>query len=137
MGRYRIFCWGAIANLVLATAAQGQTAPIEVHLAWDPSPDTNVAGYYIYIGPRSGFYTSRIDVGNVTNATFGNLSSGTYYFIASAYSPDRVESLPSNEVNGFWTKLDMKLGADQFMHLNFLVTSNRLFDLQVTSTFSN
>lgn len=138
MGRYGLFYWQLIVGVTLAVAAHGQTAPISVHLAWDPSPDTNVAGYYIYTGPSSGSYTSRIDVGNVTNATIGNLAPGqTYYFVATAYTTDLVESLPSNEVNGFWTMLSIILGTDHSMHLGLQVSSNQLFDIQTTSTFSN
>jgi hypothetical protein len=138
MPRFWFFCWQLIAGIILAVAAQAQTTPITVHLAWDPSPDTNVAGYYIYAGPSSGFYTSRIDVGNVTNATIGPLNAGqTYYFTASAYTTNGVESLPSNEVNGFWTMLSIILSTDRLIHVDFAVAANKLFDLQTTTTFSN
>jgi hypothetical protein len=138
MGRYGLLYWQLIIGITVAIAAHGQTTPITVHLAWNPSPDTNVAGYYIYTGSSSGNYTTRINVGNVTNATVGNLIPGqTYYFVASAYTADLVESLPSNEVDGFWTMLTIMLQTDHFIHLGFQVCSNRLFDIQTTSTFSN
>ncbi len=70
-----------------------------VTLEWDPSPDAWVAGYAVHYGTVSSNYTVRIDVGNQTSATISNLTAGvTYYFVATAYTADGQESLPSNEV---------------------------------------
>lgn len=67
----------------------------EVGLAWDPSPDPEVKGYWIYYGtngPRVSqqvsFYTDRHQVagGSVTNTSLTNLVRGaTYYITATAY----------------------------------------------------
>ncbi len=71
----------------------------QVTLEWDPSPDEWVAGYAVHYGTVSSNYTVRIDVGNQTSATISNLTAGvTYYFVATAYTADGQESLPSNEV---------------------------------------
>ena len=72
-----------------------------VQLAWDPSPDANVTGYKIYYGTNSGSYQIIVDVGNVTNTTITltNYAPITTYFIATAYTVEGVESLPSNEVS--------------------------------------
>jgi len=48
-----------------STAPAGATIP----LAWNQSPDPTVAGYNVYYGTASHTYTSRIHLGNVTNAT--------------------------------------------------------------------
>ncbi len=70
-----------------------------VSLAWDPSPDTNVVGYFLHYGTSSGSYPSRIDVGNTTNATVPGLKEGAvYYFVATAYNAAGLESDPSNEL---------------------------------------
>jgi len=70
-----------------------------VTLEWDPSPDSWVSGYAIHYGTASGVYTVRVDVGNVTTCTITNLTPATtYYFVATAYTADGLESLPSNEV---------------------------------------
>ena len=70
-----------------------------VTLEWDPSPDSWVAGYAIHYGTMSSNYMIRLDVGNSTTCTITNLSQGvTYYFVATAYTSDGQESLPSNEV---------------------------------------
>jgi fibronectin type 3 domain-containing protein len=70
-----------------------------VTLAWDPSPDTNVVAYKIYLGPTSGSYTNNVSVGNVTNATLTNLVAGAiYYFAATAVDTNSLESDFSNEI---------------------------------------
>ncbi|NGO39580.1 hypothetical protein G4L39_09255, partial [Limisphaera ngatamarikiensis] len=72
----------------------------EVALAWDPSPDAWVTGYAIHYGTSSGIHPVRVDVGNVTNAIIDGLQPGvTYYFVATAYTADGLESDPSNEVS--------------------------------------
>jgi hypothetical protein len=84
--------------MVLAMASHAQTA--SVTLAWDPSPDTNVAGYNVYYGPSSGNYTNIVSPGNTTNVTVSGLMVGAnYYFVATALSTDGLESDPSNEIN--------------------------------------
>jgi hypothetical protein len=71
-----------------------------VGLAWDPSPDPNVVGYALYYGTNSGSYQTRLDVGNHTNATIQIPTNGSsFFFVATAYTFDGVESLPSNEVS--------------------------------------
>lgn len=76
------------------------TLLLAVGLAWDPSPDVSVTGYAIYYGYSSGNYVVRTDVGNVTNTSIVLPTNGvTYYFVATAYDANGIESLPSNEVN--------------------------------------
>lgn len=71
-----------------------------VTLAWNPSPDSTVAGYNIYSGPRPGQYTNRLRLGNVTNGIVSGLSIGsTYFFAATAYTSDNLESDFSNEIS--------------------------------------
>lgn len=71
-----------------------------VTLAWDHSPDTNVSGYAIHRGLQSSNHSIRVEVGYVTTATITNLTQGsTYYFVATAYTTNGLESLPSNEVS--------------------------------------
>jgi hypothetical protein len=71
-----------------------------VTLAWDPSPDSAVAGYHLYDGIASLTYTNVIDVGNATNATVSGLVGGvTYFFAATAYDTNGQESVFSDEVS--------------------------------------
>jgi hypothetical protein len=74
-------------------------AATSVTLAWNPSAGANIAGYKIYYGAASLTYTNTTDVGNLTNATVGNLISGaTYFFAATAYDASGLESDYSTEV---------------------------------------
>ena len=71
-----------------------------VHLAWSPSPNTNVVGYNIYYGGVSGNYTNKINAGNGTNVTISGLMAGaTYYFAATAYDAQSNESVFSSEIS--------------------------------------
>ena len=69
---------------LLALGAAAQTAS-SVTLAWDPSPDSGVAGYAVKYGTTRGSYTARLDVGLQTTATVTTLQQGlTYFFVATA-----------------------------------------------------
>jgi hypothetical protein len=71
-----------------------------VTLAWNSSPDTNVAGYNVYYGVASRSYTNMVNVGNSTNATISGLVEGaTYYFAATAYNLLGLESDFSDEAS--------------------------------------
>ena len=70
-----------------------------VTLIWNPSPGTNVAGYYVYYGGASRTYTNKSNVGNTTNATVSGILEGpTYFFALTAYNSDGLESDYSNEL---------------------------------------
>jgi hypothetical protein len=74
------------------------SASMTIPLVWDPSANSNVAGYKIYYGVVSHVYTDSVDVGNVTNAIITGLSaSTTYYFAATTYDASGYESGFSNE----------------------------------------
>jgi hypothetical protein len=69
-------------------------------LTWDPSTDTSVAKYNLYMGTQPGMYGPPVSVGLTTNYTVGNLTSGkTYYFSVTAVNSAGTESQRSNEVN--------------------------------------
>lgn len=90
--------WSAQAQISVATT--NVTSPRQISLAWDPSPDENVAGYFCMYGFSSDTCTNRLDVGNVTNVTLvGFETNVTYYFAVTAYSTDDLESLPSNQIS--------------------------------------
>ena len=68
-----------------------------ISLAWDNSQDSSVIGYKIYYGVQSGVYTNSFSVGNTLTVTITNLSTNVnYYFAATAYDSDYVESIFSN-----------------------------------------
>ena len=77
-----------------------------VTLEWDASPDVWVTGYRIYCGTNSVAPLTnavlKIDCGTNLTCTVSNLLGGhSYYFVATAYTADGLESPPSNEV--IWT----------------------------------
>lgn len=74
--------------------------PTTVTLQWNPNTETNLAGYRLKYGTTSGIYTQTIPVGvTSTMVTVNNLSPGTtYYFVATAFNNQNVESLVSTEV---------------------------------------
>jgi hypothetical protein len=78
-----------------STSAVAQT----VTLAWDPSPSSGIAGYYVYVGTQSRHYTWAVDAGNTTTYTVGGLNVGTTYcFSVQAYNTAHQQSAFSGEV---------------------------------------
>ena len=85
---------------VLVLLPVSSIASPSLTLGWNPSPGTNVAGYHLYYGGASGNYSNTVDAGTNTMATVSNLTIGaTYYFAATAYDSDGLESDFSNEIN--------------------------------------
>jgi fibronectin type 3 domain-containing protein len=69
-------------------------------LSWDPSTDTSLAKYNLYMGTQPGVYGPPVAVGMNTSYTAGNLTGGkTYYFSVTAVNGAGSESQHSNEVS--------------------------------------
>ena len=83
-------CWAAAAG--------------QLTLAWDPSPDSWATGYRIYAGTNSvnvhGLTNAvlKVDAGTNLTCQISNLTAGLWFFVATAYTTNGIESLPSNEV---------------------------------------
>lgn len=76
-----------LALLFSLLAAVGANAA-SLTLAWDPNPEPNVDGYYVYIGTTSGVYSTVVDVGAATSYTYTSAVPGTtYYVTVAAYAP--------------------------------------------------
>jgi hypothetical protein len=74
----------------------------QVTLGWDQNTEPDIAGYKIYYGNASRKYTNIIDVKDrtVTSCIITNLSEEqTYYFAATSYNKNLVESNYSAEVS--------------------------------------
>jgi hypothetical protein len=110
-----------------------------VNVLWDPSPDTNVVGYYLYYGPASGNYTHRVDVASATGASVTGLTSGTTnYFIATAYDALGRESLPSNEASYIDPgTLAISLDSSNQLHLLFPIAAHHSYDVQFSVFLTN
>ncbi len=89
----------AVSPLLVSPPSTNQISGAQVTAGWVASPDTNVVGYYLCWGLASGQSTNLIDVGNVTNATLGGLTTNVwYYFTVVAYDAFGDQAVPSNEI---------------------------------------
>jgi Bacterial Ig domain len=87
------------AALLLASFAASTQAQ-SVTLAWDANPSPGIVGYRLYQGGDSGTYTNVIAVGNVTsNQVSGLIPGATYFFAATDYDTNSLESAFSNEIS--------------------------------------
>jgi hypothetical protein len=85
--------WVAVA-LAGAGLARGET----VTLAWDASVSTNVAGYRIYYGTNSRAYFCVTNAGLVLTQAVVLPHRGRWFFAATAYDTNGLESDFSSEV---------------------------------------
>jgi len=87
--------WLSVAFICLiARVAQGAT----ITLAWDPNPESDIAGYVLSYGTASAQYTGTIDVGNVTTVVFTKPDpTKLYYFAVQAYNTSLLLSNYSSE----------------------------------------
>ena len=93
-----ILCCFLLAPLVSMTHAQ----VTQITLAWNPSNDSDVAGYKVYRRTAGKVYKKPIGtVENVPNPELSlNVSYGRkYYFAVTSYDRHGNESSPSNEVS--------------------------------------
>jgi hypothetical protein len=83
--------------LACATSAGAGT----LTLAWDPNPESDLAGYLLWYGTQPGSYTASIDVGTLTSYKVPNLTDGaTYYFAVQAYNSSGAKGAFSREIAG-------------------------------------
>jgi hypothetical protein len=94
---FNFFTFLFFAILLIFPYQEGHCA--QIALTWDPNSESDLAGYDIYYGTSSGNYQWTIDVGNITSYTLTGLNRGTtYYFAATAYNTQGLQSGFSNEV---------------------------------------
>jgi hypothetical protein len=72
----------------------------DISLAWDPSPEPEIAGYLLYVGTNSGIYScTNVYAGTHTFATVSNMTPDTvYYFAVTALTTNGMQSDFSSEV---------------------------------------
>ena len=92
-----------IAAALLTTLLVGVTSAHAgtVIVAWEPSPDSSVIGYYVYVGTTSGAYTETYDVGNATTFSYNAAEDSRLYFTVAAYAPGPLVGPRSSEVAAF------------------------------------
>ena len=98
-------CIGLLVALALHLTAQ-PCAAYDVLLRWTVPPASNVAGYHVHVGSRSGVYAQNVDVGGLGGSTLAGVVYYLYsgvplasplYFAVTAYNSAGVESDDSNE----------------------------------------
>lgn len=99
----------SIISLALIVLAGALLAPQPgcagtVTLAWDPAPQPELDGYWIYYGNKPGRYSEKLDVGKTTSCTVSGLPAGTYYFSVKAYGSSGEQSFYSDEVTAVVTE---------------------------------
>jgi hypothetical protein len=97
--RYRSTAlWSCLISALMAlpTLAQAST----VTIAWNANTESNIGGYLVFFGNRSGSYDGYVDVGGATTAVMNAAdSTKTYYFAVAAYSTSGLRSALSAEVS--------------------------------------
>ena len=88
-----------LALCLLILGPVGQAAAGDVRLAWDASPDTDLAGYVLVYGTSSRVYTTSVTLPvSATAHEVSDLPNGTYYFAVRAFDGNGAQSGYSNEV---------------------------------------
>ena len=83
----------------LLVSAIATHATQTVKLAWNANPETNIAGYRVYIGTSSGVHDQVVDAGDNTIVQVSPLQEvTTYFFVVTAYNMEGFESMPSDEI---------------------------------------
>ena len=72
-------------------------AEADITASWSPNPETDLAGYLLYMGTSSGQYDMNLDVGNNVTGTFSHVADGMYYVAVKAYDTSGNESGYSQE----------------------------------------
>ena len=85
----------ALLVLALAGSGRGQT----VTLAWDASPSAAVAGYRVYWGTNSRAYYCMTNAGLALTQAVALPHRGRWFFAATAYDTNGLESDFSSEVS--------------------------------------
>lgn len=90
----------ALSPLLVFSASQAADVPAPpVNLAWNPNPESDIAGYKVHFGSSSGNYSQVIDVQGQNFAPLPQLILGnTYYLAVSAYNAAGQESPKSTEM---------------------------------------
>ena len=87
-----------VALLAVALAVAGLTRGQTVTLAWDASPSAAVAGYRVYWGTNSRAYFCVTNAGPLLTQAVVLPHGGRWFFAATAYDTNGLESDFSSEV---------------------------------------
>jgi hypothetical protein len=99
--------------LVCAVGLHAQT----VTLTWDASPSANLAGYRVYYGTNSRAYGVVTNAGLVRTQCVILPRTGRWFFAATVYDTNGLESLFSNEVEWEAKPLPPVMRGEAFVRL--------------------
>jgi len=122
----------------------GAHAVQSVTLAWDPNPESDVAGYRLLYRDATSEQVKVIDVGAETIVTVPDLREGrTYMFAVTAYNAAGLESLPSGELPytvpapAAVLKLRPMAGNPWAFHISFTAFAGLRYQLQSSEDLFN
>jgi hypothetical protein len=98
----RVGAWATSAFIFLTTmlGSVPTVSAQELTVTWDPSTDTSVVGYVVYVGTQPGEYSATFDVGGVTSFVYGVVPEQPYYFAVASYTAEPLIGARSAEVVG-------------------------------------
>lgn len=101
----------------IGLAAAALAAPDRVTVAWDPNPETDIAGYRVYYGQVGTSVTNTVSPGTTTQQQVISLLPATqYWFYVTAFNTAGLESDPSTVLT-YTTPVNaaptVTLGADR------------------------
>lgn len=89
----------SIASALLALSfSVAHSFGAEIHLSWNPNPESDIAGYKVHATDLTINTRSTFDVGRQTEATFDAETGRSYAFTVTAYNLAGLASAPSEEV---------------------------------------
>lgn len=92
-GTFRGLALGFMFAIWIGTALNSDAAPDRVTVAWDPNPETNIAGYNVYYGVVGASVTNKVSPGTTTQQQVINLQPQTqYWFYVTAFNTVGLES---------------------------------------------
>ena len=83
--------------LMFGSVAQSVFAA-EIHLTWNPNPESDIAGYKVYATDLTTTNNSIFNVGRTNEISFAAEAGHGYAFRVTAYNLAGLESAPSQEV---------------------------------------
>lgn len=93
-GRFKI-----LVLLMIIAMVHAQAYAAVVRISWNANTDSDLAGYNVYYGTATQFYSQVINAGKFTSVEIDNLKPGqTYYMAVTAYN-QCVESDFSDEIS--------------------------------------
>jgi hypothetical protein len=97
---WTLLAWLAVLMLGSSPADAAAAQAASIVLTWNASPDSDVAGYRVYVGTDPATYASSFFVGSETSFVYTGAAAGVrYYFAVASYTRTGLESSLSAEVS--------------------------------------